>query len=272
MATLISASNISTAWLEAMQYLVENKGKASNLIVAIEQGQENMAIRARLNSFLKDNGALNHNVRAVADTVFPIDFYISALGEHAPKHLYYLQSQARRMESRAIGRTYFDRLIEWPTSGKPLNQLENVLGRLGSAVNRGMRNLSQFEIGVSIPNEDDAENLSNLETEKGLNLRLRCPESDKSIMGFPCLSHISLTLFEARIDMTAVYRNRFFISKAYGNYVGLRDLQNFISEQVGCESGELVCVATHADGEYNINQTRKNKIKSLLTECQNLNA
>ena len=68
-------------------------------------------------------------------------------------------------------------------------------------------------------------------------------------MGFPCLSHISVTLFQGRLELTAVYRNQHFITKAYGNYVGLADLQAFIAAEAGCPVGDLLCVATHADAE-----------------------
>ena len=40
-------------------------------------------------------------------------------------------------------------------------------------------------------------------------------------MGFPCLSHVSLSLQKGVVHMTAIYRNHEFIKRGYGNYVGL---------------------------------------------------
>ena len=84
-------------------------------------------------------------------------------------------------------------------------------------------------------------------------------------MGFPCLSHISLTLYKGRLNMTALYRNQHFIRKAYGNYLGLSRLLRFICREVGCEAGALVCVAAHADAELG---NGKRDINKLVLDCR----
>ena len=98
-------------------------------------------------------------------------------------------------------------------------------------------------------------------------IQIRQPNKDTRIVGFPCLSHISLVLDkERRLNMTAIYRNQYFIQKAYGNYLGLCRLLRFVSREVGCETGALVCVAVHADAE--LSKKGKRDIKKLVHDCR----
>ena len=85
--------------------------------------------------------------------------------------------------------------------------------------------------------------------------------------GFPCLSHISLTLVGGRLSMTALYRNQTFIARAYGNYVGLSRLLTFIADQTDTECGEIEVVATHADAELELGRQR---IGRLVDGCRAL--
>jgi thymidylate synthase len=71
--------------------------------------------------------------------------------------------------------------------------------------------------------------------------------TDRRTRGFPCLTHIDLTLYRGRLHMTAVYRHQYLIDKAYGNLLGLSWLMQFLCQQTGHELGELVVHATLAD-------------------------
>jgi hypothetical protein len=85
------------------------------------------------------------------------------------------------------------------------------------------------------------------------------------MMGFPCLSHISLTLHTNPIHLTALYRNQGFLRKAYGNYVGLARLARFFAREVGVRVGEIVCVASHADVELDV--AGKRALELLVAHC-----
>ena len=73
--------------------------------------------------------------------------------------------------------------------------------------------------------------------------------TDERTRGFPCLTHIDLTLLDGQLHCTAVYRHQFLIEKAYGNFVGLAALLQFLCQQGGCTVGELVVHATLADAQ-----------------------
>jgi hypothetical protein len=255
MAKLIGAANISDAWVQAMEYLVACGGKASNLIAAIAPGGEVSAVRAIFDEFLQARESNRiRRIRKVADTIFPVDFYRAGPGDAARDHLYRMQKLATKVERRFIrGGTYFDRLIDWPggtgaESELERNQLERRIRRMKSYWDSGTRNHSAYELAVSTATAVAAD-LDGTDCFEGGDLRVQDPLRDNFVIGFPCLSHISLTLFQGRLELTALYRNQHFITKAYGNFVGLSDLQRFVCQEVGCSKGELVCVATHADAE-----------------------
>ena len=79
---------------------------------------------------------------------------------------------------------------------------------------------------------------------------------------FPALSHISFTLKQGKLNLAAMYRNQHFFRKAYGNYVGLSGLMRFLCTEAGCEMGELLCIATHADAELGVV-----KLRQLIEAC-----
>ena len=267
MAKLISKSSISLAWLEAMEHLKTSGGTEANLIVAIAPGAEdNALIRELIDAFLKTYESSNvRRIRKVADTIFPVDFYHPPAGMEARERLYENQYYARRIESRSIPcGTYFDRLIDYPGAKAP-NQLERKIRRLKNDWECGKRNGNAYELALGkVPEDGEIE--SNRTT--GSDLRIYNPDKDNFVMGFPCLSHISLTLFKGRLDMTALYRNQYFMTKAYGNYIGLLDLLNFICQEVGCSTGELVCIAAHADAEFNSKELHKADICRLIDDCR----
>src|ERR1019366_4723988 len=93
------------------------------------------------------------------------------------------------------------------------------------------RNESYYELGLSTVDDE---------------LRIQDPESDPFTRGFPCLSHVSVTLQDNRVHLTATYRSQDFTAKGYGNLVGLGRLGQFLANESEHELGELVCVATCA--------------------------
>ena len=59
-------------------------------------------------------------------------------------------------------------------------------------------------------------------------------------MSFPCLGHLSVHLHQRRVHLQAVYRNEYLVGRAYGNYLGLAELQRYIAHYAGADPGELL--------------------------------
>jgi hypothetical protein len=245
----VDHENISAAWLAALARLMEeDEGKAIHLAVCIRRPDEaeDAGIRGALDGFIEKARKRKPRlwpVSTVANTIFPAAFYQPQV-EDPRSRLYELHGKAQRIQAR-MGRdseSYFNRLVAYPVPGcDPFNQLEYIVERLikqrkPRKGGRGGPLSSAYEAGLSVPDGGD--------------LRIQAPGQDRNTMGFPCLSHISFTLACDRLNLAALYRNQYFVARAYGNYLGLARIGRFVAREVGVELGEIVCLATHADAEY----------------------
>lgn len=260
---VISQDNLSHAWLDAAERLIQVGGKAVHLAVAVERPAEpeDHAVRAVLDGFVEERRATGDKiwpVTTVANTLFPAAFYRPGR-ENSRARLYELHAKAQRLQQRMRDpENYFNRLVAYPTpDGEPSNQLEFIVDRLTNQRKprkggRGGALSSAYEFGLTTPADGD--------------LRIQAPGRDRNTMSFPCLSHISLTLEQGSLCLAALYRNQHFIDRAYGNYVGLARLGGFVANEVGVELGEILCVATHADiqlGNYG-----KRRIQELVSSAR----
>ncbi len=245
MAELIQRDGLSDAWQAATEILIERGGKMVNLNVAYQASEEpDQAVTERLDAFVFGRN-LRHGdgnlltVNTVASTIFPASLYHPHLGDQAAPRLFENYELSMRLHQRRKRdkETYFNRLVAYPVDGSTWNQLEYYVDRLRRQSKKGHRS-SSYELGTSHPS--DAE------------LRVQAPYKDKKLGSFPCLSHISLTLADGQVHMNATYRNQTFITRAYGNYVGLRNLLRFIATEAEVEPGEVQVVATHADAELEL--------------------
>jgi hypothetical protein len=260
MAELITAETLSQAWLSALDYLLAHDGKAVNLAVAFAGGErEDAGVRASFDAFVADWRAQKRKpvlypASTVANTLFPQALYRHGPGEESRERLYQLHARSMRVQRRYAKKdSYFDRLVNWPgAEGEPVNQLEQLIERLGKQLGRSGPLSSAYELGVSHP-ADGA----------GGEARVYAPGVDRRLMSFPCLSHISFTVVSGRLHVSALYRNQDFIARAYGNYLGLARIGSFVAAETGCELGEVLCLATHADMGLG-----KQAISGLIERCR----
>ncbi|MGH3829462.1 MAG: hypothetical protein ACRDRS_03265 [Pseudonocardiaceae bacterium] len=194
-------------------------------------------------------------VQTVANTIFPKGLYHPRLGDQAAARLYenYELSMILHRRRKRDKDTYFNRMLAYPTRQEPFNQLEYVINRLRRQLCLNNPLSSAYEIGLS--HHADAE------------IRIQQPKTDRNIMSFPCLSHISLTLAEGQLHLHATYRNQSFITRALGNYLGLTRLLGFLANEVGTDVGEVHCTATHADLELGA-FGGKLAVRKLLAGCR----
>lgn len=255
-AKLIWGRNLSYAWLEAMDHLREVGGNATNFCVAFSDYSQEPSIRGALDEFIAAHRAERrikgemYPVSTVANTIFPAALYrLGSPGAESRQRLYNLHARTMRVQRRMrVKDTYFNRLVSWPSSDGPLNQLEALVLKLTSEVKARSPKSSRYEVGIEHPNFDVVT--------PGGDVRVQSPVHDKSPMGFPCLSHLSFTLVGGKLHLAALYRNQHFIARAYGNYVGLARLVEFVAYESGCTPGEILCVATHADAELRLGKAK----------------
>jgi hypothetical protein len=262
MAVFVSEKNVSTAWVAALDTLLAGGGDAVNLTVAIEDPTaEHAGVRQALDRFIGERRRTKRNsvelVSTVANTLFPSAWYIERLGVDAEEHLYELERTARPVSRRRnkFG-TYFERMVAWPGPKGEFNQLDQVVRRLRSARDQGYERGNAYEIGVAMPADEIA-------------VPVLVPGKDRLVRGFPCLSHMSFSLHRGVVHLSAMYRSHDFISRAYGNYVGLGRVLRFVAQQSGFPVGELTCVSTAATAEVSRGASFGHKrVKGLLEDCR----
>jgi len=249
MTVLVSGNTVSHAWLAAVRHLQDTaSGQCSNLAVSMRNPTtEDAAIRRELDTFIRASRPRHPipKIETVAGTIFPAAFYRPAAAD-PQRHLYEWEAKIRavvRKHPENRHGTYFERLVAYPgKNDETFNQLHHILERLRSAAAHGWRHANFYELAVFHA------------------------ERDSYPVGFPCLSHISVTLVDGRLDATALYRNQFFVARAYGNFVGLGLLLSFLAIESGFELGELLCVASHAKLEYDT--YTKRAVHSLISACE----
>jgi hypothetical protein len=268
MSKLVSATNISEGWLAGLEALISANGHLVNLVVTISNPlDEDVKIRGPLDAFLDERRGWKvqpsvERVSTVANTIFPQALYRSELGSKARRHLYEMTLMAKPVSRRRNrSGTYFERMVAWPGPNGFVNQLDQAITRLKRDKKKGRRRGNIYEIGVSTPDGDDRF--------EPIDIPVYSAGLDNRTRGFPCLSHISLTLFSGALHMTAVYRNHEFIRRAYGNYLGLGRLLNFLAAESGWVVGELTCVSSHATAEFGSSRGfGKTVIKKLSDACR----
>jgi hypothetical protein len=227
---LLRAANISLAWLAAAKSLLERSSvkagrEAWDLAVEIlDPVSEVLDLRAGLDAQLV--GQKLQSIDTVANTLFPHSLQRSSHSREEFFDRYRLmvpKLKKFRVNSRGL---YFDRLTEWPPgASEPLNQVEAVIRRILSE--RQGRGPLRFVYDMSVFS----------------------PSHDKRPMGFPCLAYLNVKLDGDYLRLTAHYRNHYFVERAYGNYVGLARLQEFIASETGLTLGPLTCISGHAELE-----------------------
>lgn len=266
----ISSPNVTSAWLEAILFLeAQHKNEAFNLAVRIDDPTSELPHQRRIiEDYLEKHVEKwqQDHIQMVAQTIFPkglLHMYCREPRDPNQRQQLYNQYMKNKEIIRAENPkgTYFQRLIWWPWWDTPgenrINQIENIIRK----INEGKASRVVHELAMENPSNKDIEGAI-----------LYNPNRDRKCiryMSFPCLSYISIKpesveKKKGKIHMTAIYRNHYFISRAYGNYIGLGWLLNFISDATGRKPGELLCISSLAQLESPPAGLPKGKIKEML--------
>lgn len=223
---VVNETNLSLAWGRALLRILDRPGKSiSPLVVSITgfasgEVQEDLPIRAALDTFLVGEG--DQNTQTVANTIFPTSvwrlakydrqaFYRMFLEDGFPSYKEICSSKNRRG-------LYFERLIDFRGGPCKGNQLEYILTEFNSRP--GVRT-SMFQAALFDPARDHVR---------------------EAQLPFPCLQHVSFV--PDRVDgltLNAFYATQQLLNKAYGNYLGLCRLGQFMASQMGLELARVNC-------------------------------
>lgn len=232
---VVQETNISVAWAKAFINLMKS---GVNEIIPLVVDITNLAdvdatieiteIRQALDLALTQNDKLS--CQTVASTIFPNSLWnrnlskdesFKQLMERYKKILPTLKTQ----EQRNRNGLYFERLVAFNIqngSTSEINQIEHIIKIWHS----GNHRRSALQLSIFDPAKD---------------------HSNQRQRGFPCLQQIALSFDDnSHLNMTALYANQYFFEKAYGNYLGLYNLGQFLAYQLDLKFNQLTCIASVA--------------------------
>lgn len=210
--TLVENFNLSQSWLNILGNISTNKNgkELSPLILSITDFNENNQVRATLDKHLAANN--KQSIQTVSETIFPLSllklfpndrhsFYKEYIGNF-PR----IKKLAASKNSRG---TYFQRLIDYTDEKGKINQLEHIISSIGgkSKIRR-----TKYQASIFDPQRDHI--------------------SD-AYQGFPCLQHITFYVSKEKgLILNSFYALQHLYEKAYGNWLGLINLGQFVAKEL----------------------------------------
>lgn len=222
----IEDDNLSRAWGRAILQALASRREVVPLIVSVsgfEDGVpiETPVIRQALDGLLLDCQAWS--VKTVASTIFPLSLW----NPKRPRSTLYgryrrIYPRLKKVSANRRG-TYFGRMID--EHGRPPNQLEFSI----SSYKYHSKRRSKLQVNLFDPETD---------------------HSPTPLLGFPCLQHITFAPTATDgLSVLGVYANQYLIQRAYGNYLGLAHLGQFVAAALGLRLTRVTCTAGIAQVE-----------------------
>ena len=222
MREFIKDDNLSRAWARAVHPMVLRGGAAEIAplclsIVGFDDGvaREDPIIRTALDTALEAAG--KQDCHTVANTIFPQSMW----NPSAPRSVLfdrYAQSLPRMLKASTKNRhgMYFQRLVQGGPDSHP-NQLDFVIKTYTArpAVRR-----SALQVAVYDAKRD---------------------QTAAAQRGFPCLQHVTFAPVGENLNVNAFYATQYAFERAYGNYLGLCRLGQFVAHELGLTLSRVTC-------------------------------
>lgn len=220
---VICEGNFQAAWRKVCIELSKNKWELWDIVVEIETP---LLINMDYNN-LVTQFAMDHNLikpRDVAYTIFPYGFYyLDRDSERLYKKYWRFFKYTRKKDHSGWG-TYFERMISYPIENKKVDQLGNII----KSINNSTRD---FRAAYTM-------------------IILKPGFENTKLLGSPCLNYLAVRTEPSSsgraINLLAVYRNHDFLERAYGNYLGLCKLLEYIAYETVSNIGKVTCMSSHA--------------------------
>lgn len=239
----ITGTSVSDAWLRTVISVNAIPGqRCYHAVTRIAQPDAQVPeIRAAADWLSERRGypAIN----TVANTIFPEALAVTCTDhEELTERYRRIYGIVRDLDKANRRGTYFGRLVSYPTSQGPQDQLGDLLRKLRVELSSGAPKAARYEINTSLPtaNSDQKHESEVLACQA---VPIYSTGNDNSAMGFPCLSFCSFQLDGGALHMVAHYRSQYLIKRGYGNYLGLSRLLCYVCRIVELHVGELMVVA-----------------------------
>jgi hypothetical protein len=261
MIKIVTQKGCAKAWLEAAEYLQGNTPRRDyNLILDIAEPMQllsdDKAIYKTVDSFLRERG--NTSLSTVLNTIFPATRYLrrgrAVIDDY--NNLWPILKDHPDITWGTYARRMMSRINRDGTLEKPLVKTIEKLKKqaMGAKPKRAAYELNLIDVFADIPIYDSE-------------------EDEGSIMGRPCLSHLSFKLLDNRcLMLTAFYRSHYYVERAFGNLLGLAWLLHFVATETNLKGSRLVCISSMAQLESGSPKRGKDwgpsDVDKLLSECR----
>lgn len=271
MSLHVNGENLADAWVNAYEALTQRTHCAAvNMTVTIENpALETLRVRKEIDAAVARLRAagkplFNKSVHTVANTIFPISLYRE--GRRGAFYEAAMIGQSGRTGTitswGANGGTYIGRLLKYPTfGGESFNQLARMLENLDARLNYQ----DSYEMSLTCEPPDPDPDAPTLFASASASTFV--PKYDNSHRGGQCLSHVSLHRSPTgALSMAALYRHQTYLTRAYGNFLGLSRLLHFLvrESKKDLHVGELMVVASHAE----IDGAARSDASELVAACR----
>lgn len=183
----------------------------------------------------------------VANTIFPASLWTpDGPRERLYERFRKIYSTLHRQKGNQRG-TYFHRLVDYPDAPEGGNQLECIIKMFRGGVGRR----SAFQAAITWPKTDMVAS---------------------RLLGFPCLQQIAFTpnRKQGTLAVTGFYGMQYMVERAYGNYLGLARLGNFMAAGMGLQLERMTCIAAVGKIESEVGAGQARKLVRNATEAARL--
>jgi hypothetical protein len=231
-------NNLSAEWLRlAKEALVTpNRQVSPAVATVIIESSADLApdlFRNDVDQLLDD--CRYDSTETVATTIFPYSLWNPRAPRSQLFDRYFAMSPIiRKRNPRGV---YFERLMSYP--GLKGRRGFNQLDRLITTYKQNNHRRSALQATLLDPVKD-------------LN-------SDARVQGFPCLQQVGFLPDHktGKLTVVAYYPIQYLVRRAYGNYLGLLRLGQFVAHELEFECNKLVCIAGAAVIEKHSRQIRE---------------
>jgi hypothetical protein len=251
----IQETNLSIGWARAFLALMERGvNDISPLIVTLdlddtEKVPETKLIHEVLDAELRANDEFQ--IETVAGTIFPHSLWNRGARKEQLFETYLsILPKIRKYQQNRRG-TYFQRLIAFENEDQPVNQLKHII----DAWNSGLRRHSALQASIFDPSRDHVRS---------------------KMLGFPCLHQVALTPIgtdgTGGLAISGFYATQHVFEKAYGNYLGLCRLGQFLAHEMNLHLVRMTCIAAKGVlGDYPKSSLSKlhSQLQQILSSYEN---
>ncbi|MGH1432559.1 MAG: hypothetical protein ACRBB4_15760 [Neptuniibacter sp.] len=221
---IIEGNSVSECWIGVLKALVDQRKKElSPLVIRINNTDERPdyadSLEADLNDFLITNGHME--IESTAGTIFPQSLLS---GSHSIFDRYKSIWKYVKKEKKNRRGTYFQRMVSFgDLNGDGINQLQHIIETYNGieGIRKPVHRRSALIATIFDPAID---------------------HTPQPMLGFPCLQQVCFVPQGHHMSMNAVYAMQYVCSRAYGNYLGLMRLGNFMADNMGLDFTHMNCM------------------------------